>query len=420
MRGLTHCLSEEGKALLVQVLLAEVAKCARALVPPPPQPPDKQPVKPAAAAAAAAAALPDLRQAAVVTCAVHALASLYSDMGAGAPSAETWDMLQQLAGAGWTPTRVAVAQCLAAMGAKSPHLLLPSIRRLLPALLAEASLAQGMRGAAAVQGMCMALVSTAMTAREHTHGLPCELLDSFMSVANMLLKESARASADSEVLCCCVEGGWWLISVCVRCGGEWVEGYLPLLLKLSTDFLPANVGEQLAPADGAASSNSEWARAMLGAAGALTALRTLLVEHAHLLQGQPARARHISLLLARALHSDLVVKSAKVAADTRHRAAASPALSALTTALADVLKLRLLEFAAAAPQAVLLPDARAAILKRALQVVARAPGKRGATSTLGNELVNPDDDLLLPHDLDRPPGSRARRCRCRWRCRCRC
>ena len=410
MRGLTHSLSEEGKGLLVQVLLAEVAKRARALVPPQPQPPDQP---------AAAAALPDLRQAAAVTCAVHALTSLYSDMGGGAPSAETWDMLQQLAGAGWTPTRVAVAQCLAAIGAKSPHLLLPSIRRSLPALLAEASLAQGMRGAAAVQGMCMALVSTAMTAREHTHGLPCELLDSFMSVANMLLKESARASADSEVLCCCVEGGWRLISVCVRCGGEWVEGYLPLLLKLSADFLPANVGEQLAPADGAASS-SEWARAMLGAAGALTALRTLLLEHAHLLQGQPARARHISLLLARALHSDLVVKSAKVAADTRHRAAASPALAALTTALADVLKLRLLEFAAAAPQAILLPDARAAILKRALQVVARAPGKRGAVSTLGNELVNPDDDLLLPHDLDRPPGSRARRCRCRWRCRCRC
>jgi hypothetical protein len=99
MRGLTHSLSEEGKALLVQVLLAEVAKRARALVPPQPQPPDKP----------AAAALPDLRQAAVVTCAVHALTSLYSDMGGGAPSAETWDMLQQLAGAGWTPTRVAVA-----------------------------------------------------------------------------------------------------------------------------------------------------------------------------------------------------------------------------------------------------------------------------------------------------------------------
>ena len=55
---------------------------------------------------------------------------------------------------------------------------------------------------------------------------------------------------------------------------------------------------------------------------------------------------------------------------------------------------------------------RAPILKRALQVVARAPGKRGAPSTLGSELgahplensamLSQDYFALLPLPLPRP------------------
>ena len=65
----------------------------------------------------------------------------------------------------------------------------------------------------------------------------------------------------------------------------------------------------------------EWQRAMLGAAAALAALRLLVQEHLPLLQQQPpnprtqpTHLRTVSMLLARALQSDLVVKSAKVAA----------------------------------------------------------------------------------------------------------
>lgn len=55
-------------------------------------------------------------------------------------------------------------------------------------------------------------------------------------------------------------------------------------------------------------------------------------------------------------------------------------------ALVDLVKLRLLETVAILPHSLLLPEMRAPILKRALQVLARAPGKRGAASTLGSEL----------------------------------
>jgi hypothetical protein len=77
----------------------------------------------------------------------------------------------------------------------------------------------------------------------------------------------------------------------------------------------------------------------------------------------------------------------------------------LWAALVDVVKQRLLEVVAVMPQALLLPTLYAAILKRALQVVARAPAKRGATSSIGSDLVNPDDDVLLPEYLRRSPLS---------------
>ena len=149
---------------------------------------------------------------------------------------------------------------------------LACLRTSLQLLLTEASLSQGMRGAAAVQGTCMKIVSIAMAARTHTHGVPCELLDSLMSLANMLLKESGHTGcvdegASDEVRNSRVEGGWHLICVCMRAGAEWVEGYIPLVIKLCSDFLPAATAHY---------SLAEWQRAMLGAANALAALRLVL------------------------------------------------------------------------------------------------------------------------------------------------
>jgi len=175
-------------------------------------------------------------------------------------------------------------------------------------------------------------------------------------------------------------------------GAEWVAGYLPVILKVCEDFLPT------------ASTNytpGEWQRAMLGAAAALAALRILVQEHMSLLQQQPTNSRTVSFLLARALQSDLVVKSAKVAAG--HSGGVCRASAALSVALVDVVKLRLLELVVVLPQGLIKSEVCASILKRALQVVARSPGKRGASSTLGAEMVNPDDDAILPYELDRPP-----------------
>ena len=50
-------------------------------------------------------------------------------------------------------------------------------------------------------GLCMTLAATAMAARVHSHGIPCELLDSFMSVAKMLLKESVPTTAGFVYVC---------------------------------------------------------------------------------------------------------------------------------------------------------------------------------------------------------------------------
>jgi hypothetical protein len=183
MAGLTLRLSEDGKTLLVQVLLGELTKRSALLVP------RSQVSGRAAPGAEAGGAPPDLRQAVPVTCALHALTALYNDIGGCQLAQETWELVIRLVRAPWTATRVAAAQCLRAMGSKAPQLLLPALRSNLEVLLQEVSLMHGMRAAASVQGLCMALVSTAMAARVHSHGLPCSLLDSFMSVAKMLLKE---------------------------------------------------------------------------------------------------------------------------------------------------------------------------------------------------------------------------------------
>ena len=50
----------------------------------------------------------------------------------------------------------------------------------------------------------MTLAATAMAARVHSHGIPCELLDSFMSVAKMLLKESVPTTAGFVYVYVCV------------------------------------------------------------------------------------------------------------------------------------------------------------------------------------------------------------------------
>ena len=55
-----------------------------------------------------------------------------------------------------------------------------------------------------------------------------------------------------------------------------VAAYLPVVLKLCNDFLPSAVASE--------PSQAEWHRTMLGAAGALAALKVLLQEHVQLLQ----------------------------------------------------------------------------------------------------------------------------------------
>ena len=184
-----------------------------------------------------------------------------------------------------------------------------------------------------------------------------------------------------------VEGGWALICACLRSAADWVAGYLPVVLKLCSDFLPAAVGDVGVLA---------WQRSMLGAAGALSALTVLAQEHGEMLQGQSGPAvTQMRVLLARALQSDLVTKSAKVAA-THGGKGALPSAALLSSVLVDVVKLRVLELVGLVPLTLLPPSVRASVLKRALQVVARAPGKKGATSSLGLDLVHPDDDLLFP------------------------
>ena len=192
---------------------------------------------------------------------------------------------------------------------------------------------------------------------------------------------------EAELMSSRVEGGWALICACLRSAADWVAGYLPVVLKLCSNFVPAAVGDVGVLA---------WQRSMLGAAGALSALTVLAQEHGDMLQALSGPAvTQMRGLLVRALQSDLVTKSAKVAA-THGGKGASPAAALLSSVLVDVVKLRVLELVGLVPLTLLPPSVRASVLKRALQVVARAPGKRGATSSLGLDLVHPDDDLLFP------------------------
>ena len=411
MSGLTQSLTEEGKALLVAALFEDLDKRAPHLCPPAPS-------------AGGSAELADLRliflflrlnwaeseragrsvwmltrvglrQALPVTCALHQLTALHMEIGGCQPTTEAWERVWQLALAPWTAARAAAAQCLRAMGGQAPALVLPALREGLQTVQTAAMVAQDVRGAGELQGLCMALVSMALAARECSHGVPCELLDSIMSVAKMLLKEGGGGEVgggetraeEAELMSSRVEGGWALICACLRSAADWVAGYLPVVLKLCSDFLPAAVGDVGVLA---------WQRSMLGAAGALSALTVLAQEHGDMLQALSGPAvTQMRGLLVRALQSDLVTKSAKVAA-THGGKGAAPAAALLSSVLVDVVKLRVLELVGLVPLTLLPPSVRASVLKRALQVVARAPGKRGATSSLGLDLVHPDDDLLFP------------------------
>ena len=212
MSGLTQSLSEEGKALLVASLFEDLAKRAPLLCPP----------APAAGGSAEPADLrlifvllrkrflffclnqaeiarvgrsvwmltrAGLRQALPVTCALHQLTALHMEIGGCQPTTEAWERVWQLALAPWTAARAAAAQCLRAMGGQAPALVLPALREGLQTVQTAAMVAQDVRGARELQGLCMALVSMALAARECSHGVPCEVLDSIMSVAKMLLKE---------------------------------------------------------------------------------------------------------------------------------------------------------------------------------------------------------------------------------------
>ena len=125
MSGLTERLSEDGKLLLVQVLIADLAK-RKALLPPPPSPSSSDAAAAGTqASGSSSASMMDLRQALPVTCALQALTSLYCEIGGCQPTRETWDQISALLLAPWTAARVAAAQCLRAIGSKAPHLLLP-------------------------------------------------------------------------------------------------------------------------------------------------------------------------------------------------------------------------------------------------------------------------------------------------------
>ncbi|EKX46623.1 hypothetical protein GUITHDRAFT_107406 [Guillardia theta CCMP2712] len=368
LRGVSTSLSEDGRALLVSLLLNEVMNRGHSLL----------------------GEHRDLSQAVAVTCALGELAYLYSEMGGVQPAVEVKDFLLKLCAAPWTPTRVAAAEAIRAYCSCAPELLLPTLQECLNFLHMEVGLTQSESSSQKIHGLSCFVVTLMAAAKVQVHGLPCALLDSVMSLSKMMLKEAFRAANEgSSWGTSRVEGAWAMICACLRSGYDWIETYLPVLPRMWAEHITD-----------AASGDSAYREMllefrMMSMSGALTSIRVLLAECPQAIE-VPQIAHSVKVSIQHALQSDLITKSPKLLLES------SKSLD-LHATRADGLKLRLFQLLCVAPLSLVKHDAHLSILRRTFQVMGRAASKRGAGTTLVADFLNPDDDSLLPHEMAREP-----------------
>eukprot|EP00960_Hanusia_phi_P057559 763600-Hanusia_phi.AAC.7 len=176
LRGVSCSLSEDGRALLVSLLLNEVMNRGHGFL----------------------GEQRDLSQAIAITCALGELAYLYNEMGGTQPAVEVKDSLLKLCAAPWTPARVAAAEAIRAYCSCVPELLLPTLHECLNFLHMEVGLTQSESSAQKIHGLSCFVVSLMAAAKVQIHGLPCALLDSVMSLSKMMLKEAFRAANEGS------------------------------------------------------------------------------------------------------------------------------------------------------------------------------------------------------------------------------
>ncbi|KAJ1482104.1 hypothetical protein T484DRAFT_2022011, partial [Baffinella frigidus] len=165
--GTARAFSEEAQQQLARTLLAEIATRTR-------EPASRD--------------IPG--QALAVTCAVHELTRVLLDLSGTPPDPEHLALLLPLLDSPFAPLRAAAAVAVRALVSAAPALTVPAMRALLDVLHSDAA-AHADATSEHTHGACLAIASVMMSARTHTHGLPCELLDSVMSLAHILVRMSS-------------------------------------------------------------------------------------------------------------------------------------------------------------------------------------------------------------------------------------
>jgi len=310
----SRAFSEEAQQLLARALLDEVARRAR---------------DPAAREAPG--------QAVAVACAAQELARVLLDLGGVHGEPEHVELLLPLLASPFAPLRASVAVALRALVrpppappparppprvrgsaterarggggqvSAAPALTVLALRALLAVLHAEAegAGAPGEGHAEHAHGASLAMAGVMMAARAHTHGLPCDLLDSVcprpararggggerrgrggdgargqaMSMAHMAVRMASGAEGGAEAVLR-LEGAWAVVCACLRMGAEWVATFEPLLVQMWEQAVTA-ASEHDGKA-GLPEPEAEWRAASL--AGTLASLTVRLGSRA------PARA----------------------------------------------------------------------------------------------------------------------------------
>jgi hypothetical protein len=198
-----------------------------------------------------------------LSCAVQELTSTLIDLGGNfQPTDEMRELILSQLQAPYIPLRLAAGTCLRSFAVSSPDQLTAVIRHcasLIRRLTDGHNNSNNTPTAAApivgdaishtLHGASHCIASAMMAAPAGTLGLPIDVLDECMSLADRVVKfawtakstvNGRNAGQDEDAVYSkgtVMSGGWAIVCASLRMGIEWIEGHIPLLMQMWTAAL---------------------------------------------------------------------------------------------------------------------------------------------------------------------------------------
>jgi hypothetical protein len=198
-----------------------------------------------------------------LSCAVQELTSTLIDLGGNfQPTDEMRELILSQLQAPYTPLRLAAGTCLRSFAVSSPDQLTAVIRHCAslirrltdghnnpPTAGSGAAPIVGDAVSHTLHGASHCIASAMMAAPAGTLGLPIDVLDECMSLADRVVKfawtakstvNGRNAGQDEDAVYskgAVMSGGWAIVCASLRMGIEWIEGHIPLLMQMWTSAL---------------------------------------------------------------------------------------------------------------------------------------------------------------------------------------